>query len=53
MVRGTRFFRFTKAGEPVMEAGPLELSTEDGRLVVANGKDSLVLSLRSGEGITG
>ena len=36
-----------------MEAGPLELSMEDGRLVVTKGEDSLVLSLRSGEGITG
>jgi len=42
-----------EAGEPIMEADPLDFSMEDGRLTVASGEDRLVLSLRSGEGAAG
>ena len=42
-----------EAGEPIMEAGPLGFSMEDGRLTVTNGEEQLILSLRSGEGAAG
>ncbi len=39
-----------ESGEAIMAADPLEFSMEDGRLKVTSGEDSLLLSLRSGEG---
>lgn len=39
-----------EAGEPIMEAQPLEFFMQDGRLVVTSGEDFLILSPRSGEG---
>lgn len=42
-----------EAGEPIMEAEPLDFSMADGRLRVSNGEDTLILSLRSGEGAAG
>ena len=41
------------AGEPIMEAQALAFSMEGGRLTVANGEDSLTLSLRSGKEAAG